>query len=110
MIDWGRVSELRDEIGADDFAEVVELFLTEVEAGIEELRAGSYDGTIEAQLHFLKGSALNLGFSDFSKHCKTGETAAANGDHDKVNLAAIVNCYDASKAEFLSTFSTMTAT
>ena len=29
MIDWARVSELRDEVGAEDFDEVVELFLEE---------------------------------------------------------------------------------
>ena len=31
MIDWARVSELRDEVGAEDFEEVVQLFLAEVE-------------------------------------------------------------------------------
>jgi hypothetical protein len=30
MIDWDRVQELRDEIGAEAFGEVVELFLEEV--------------------------------------------------------------------------------
>ena len=28
MIDWDRVSELRDEVGADDFDEVVDLLLS----------------------------------------------------------------------------------
>ena len=36
MIDWSRVNELRDEVGAEDFEEVVELFLEEVEEVIEE--------------------------------------------------------------------------
>ena len=35
MIDWTRVSELRDEIGAEDFGDVVEIFLEEVEAEVE---------------------------------------------------------------------------
>ena len=30
MIDWPRVKELKDEIGAEDFGEVVDLFLEEV--------------------------------------------------------------------------------
>ena len=30
MIDWQRVNELRDEVGAEDFEEVVDLFLEEV--------------------------------------------------------------------------------
>ena len=35
MIDWSRVEELRDKIGAEDFDEVVELFLSEVEDRID---------------------------------------------------------------------------
>ena len=31
MIDWARVSELRDEVGPEDFEEVLHLFLEEVE-------------------------------------------------------------------------------
>ena len=38
MIDWTRVSELRDEVGAEDFDEVVELFLEEVDEAIKILR------------------------------------------------------------------------
>ena len=37
MIDWSRVHELVDEIGAEDFGEVVELFLAEVETAIDLL-------------------------------------------------------------------------
>ena len=35
MITWSRVDELADEIGADDFAEVVALFLDEVEGELD---------------------------------------------------------------------------
>ena len=31
MIDWDRVQELREEVGAEEFAEVIELFLEEVD-------------------------------------------------------------------------------
>ena len=31
MIDWGRVAELRDEVGAENFSEVVCLFLEEAD-------------------------------------------------------------------------------
>ena len=34
MIDWERVRELRSEIGADDFAEVVEMFLSEADEAV----------------------------------------------------------------------------
>ena len=38
MIDWACVSELRDEVGVEDFDEVVELFLEEVDEAIVALR------------------------------------------------------------------------
>ena len=39
MIDWNRVAALREEVGAEDFDEVVELFLQEVDEerlGVED--------------------------------------------------------------------------
>ena len=65
MIDWPRVTELREEVGAEDFGEVVEIFLEEVEEVIGKLEGGDR-GQLEQDLHFLKGSALNLGFDEFS--------------------------------------------
>jgi len=109
MIDWGRVSELRDEIGAEDFAEVVEIFLEEVDEAIAELGKSGGAGDLETQLHFLKGSALNLGFADFSKHCQAGETAAGNSGQDQIDLPDIIKCYEMSKSEFLTALETMTA-
>ena len=35
MIDWSKVKKLRNEIDVDDFDEVVELFLSEVEDRID---------------------------------------------------------------------------
>jgi HPt (histidine-containing phosphotransfer) domain-containing protein len=102
MIDWNRVRELRDEIGADSFGEVVELFLEEVEEEIAKLRAGEDLGGLESRLHFLKGSALNLGFADFSHKCQAGETAASQGAAHSVDIAGIVASYDASKIVFLA--------
>lgn len=101
MIDWTHVRKLRDEIGGDAFEEVVELFLDEVETEISNLRG--LPGTVDlgAQLHFIKGSALNLGFVAFSDLCHSGEAAAEAGHVDDVNLAQIVECFDRSKATFL---------
>ena len=31
LVDWARIYELRSEIGAEDFSDVVDLFLEEVE-------------------------------------------------------------------------------
>jgi HPt (histidine-containing phosphotransfer) domain-containing protein len=102
MIDWNRVRNLRDEIGTDAFEEVVELFLEEVETEIEKLRAPDAALDIGAQLHFLKGSALNLGFADFSDLCDRGEGAAGTGLASEVDLAEILDCFDRSKAAFLA--------
>lgn len=100
LIDWTKVNELRDEIGAEDFDEVVELFLEEVEEVIAVL--GEPGRSLEHDLHFLKGSALNLGFAQFSDQCRDGEAAAAQGRDDTVDAAAIVSLYRASRAQFLS--------
>lgn len=100
MINWDRVTELRDEIGAVDFAEVVELFLEEVEQMIEKLRETPNLDTLGEDLHFLKGSALNLGFREFSIRCQTGETAASEGQAETVDVPAVLASYEASKQVF----------
>ena len=100
MIDWERVKELRDEIGDDDFSEVAEMFMVEVEEVIDRLRAAPDPGRYEADLHFLKSSALNLGFSQLAELCQDGEHRSASGAAEGVNLAPIFACYDASKSAF----------
>lgn len=102
VINWSRVTELRDEIGAEDFGEVVDLFLEEVEEALSSLSRPEAGPGLEARLHFLKGSALNLGFEAFSDLCRDGEQRAAAGDGDIVNLAAIQDSYARSKDRFLA--------
>jgi len=100
MIDWERVNTLRDEVGAEDFDEVVELFLDEVEEVVARLHAAPDLDTLEEDLHFLKGSALGLGFSAFSALCQVGETLSANGKADTVDLPEILANYAESKRTF----------
>lgn len=102
MIDWDHVRKLRDEIGADAFEEVVELFLYEVETEIAKLCTPPGMRDIEAQLHFIKGSALNLGFADLSELCQKGEAATFGGQANTVNLPELLDCFDRSKAAFLA--------
>lgn len=97
MIDWGRVTELRTEFGEDGFAEVVGLFLEEADEVIARLGLGVPPEQVEGQLHFLKGSALNLGLTDLAALCQDGERRAAQGG---VDLTRVVSCYAASKAAF----------
>ncbi len=102
MIHWARVNELRDEVGAEDFDEVVELFLEEVEEVIERLRQNADLAQLEQDLHFLKGSALSLGFAAFSDLCQDGERKSANGQASSVDLVAIVSGFSRSKDVFIA--------
>jgi HPt (histidine-containing phosphotransfer) domain-containing protein len=103
MIDWDRVAQLRDEVGPDDFAEVVELFLEEV-AEVTGRLAGATDAkALEEDLHFLKGSALNLGFERLGLMCQEAERLAARGEADSVSVSPILACYEASRDSFLET-------
>lgn len=101
MIDWTRISELIDEFGPDDFAEVVDLFLAEVEGAIAQL--DDLDKSPEnwaEQMHFLKGAVLNLGFSAMSDLCRKGEEAARGGDITVVSAHDIRTVFDASRKQF----------
>lgn len=101
-IDWKRAMELRSEVGPDGFDEVVELFLEEVETVVRRMQEQPEPERFEADLHFLKGGALNLGFASFGALCQDGERRAASGRPEEVDPAAIVESYYASKAEFLA--------
>lgn len=99
MIDWERVKELRGEIGADDFAEVVEMFLDEADEAVKRLTPALTAKAMEADLHFLKGAALNLGFVALSGLCQDGERRAGAGSIT-VDLQAVAKVYSDSKAAF----------
>lgn len=101
MIDWARVQELKDEIGEDDFAEVATMFMSEVEDVIARLGASPYPAAYEHELHFLKSSALNLGFTQMAALCQEGESRSAAGLAESVELAPIFAAYDEAKAELL---------
>ncbi len=102
MIAWDQVEELRDAVGPEEFGELVEVFLEEVEGVLTQLSAESGASELESQLHFLKGSALNLGFADFSQLCQAGETTAKGGTTDGIDVPAIVASYHATKELFLT--------
>lgn len=101
MIDWKRVSDLRSEVGEDDFFEVVELFLEEVQEVIDRLTNSPEPARFEDDLHFLKGSALNLGFRHFSALCQIGERLAAAGNSGQVDISAVLASYRDSRQSFL---------
>jgi HPt (histidine-containing phosphotransfer) domain-containing protein len=98
MIDWARVSELQAEIGHEDFMEVVEMFLSEAEEVVTRLDAGIDAEDIEGALHYLNGSALNLGFTALAALCQEGEKLAPKGE--VVDLQRIAANYRASCTAF----------
>lgn len=104
MLDWDRINELKDEVGAEDFREVVAMFLEEVEDTMVRMISVSDMTTLEEDMHFLKGSALNLGFAHFSNLCQAGELAAKNGQAETVYLDEVYESYAASKAQFQDRF------
>ncbi|MES2433110.1 MAG: Hpt domain-containing protein [Pseudomonadota bacterium] len=101
VIAWDRVNELRSEIGADDFAEVVAMFLEEADEVIGRIAKTVGAKALEADLHFLKGAALNLGFSQFAAFCQDGERRAAGGD-TRIDLAQVCASYQASKKALMA--------
>ena len=84
MIDWARVNELRDEVGEEDFAEIAGLFMAELSETIDDLALMTDPAALRDGYHGLKGSALNLGFSELATLC-----AAAERDPTGTDLKAI---------------------
>ena len=101
MIDWDRVAELRAEVGEDDFAEEVLLFLEEADDVAHRLEHITKPDAaqIARDLHSLKGAALNLGFAELAGHCQDGERRARGGDA-AIDLKIIARSYHDSKASF----------
>lgn len=91
-VDWDHLTTLRNNIGAEDFAEVVLLFFAEMGEKLDRMRTGG-DAPVADDFHFLRGSAANLGFIDMVDACERAEAACANGDAP--DLAAVVRSYEA---------------
>ena len=93
MIDWDRINELRRDFGEEDFAEIAEAFLSEVEAKLSSLDPTSR--SLADDFHFLKGSAANLGFKALQAACSPAELQP---DPDKIS--EIKALFQASKEQF----------
>jgi HPt (histidine-containing phosphotransfer) domain-containing protein len=98
MIDWAQIKSLKGDLG-DGFDELVEVFLDEVDAAMAALDPDAAPRDQAAALHFLKGSALNLGFAAFAALCAQGEQASMKGG--RVDLGPIRASFAESRAEFV---------
>lgn len=92
MIDRARVDELRTEVGPEDLAEVVLLFCEEVEETLDRITAHPSPSLAE-DLHFLKGSALNIGMTELGALCQTAEKSLRADPQAQPDLAAIAAAF-----------------
>lgn len=100
IIDWSRIAELQEEIGSDDFDEIVALFLAEAEESLSLLLGDHPPALLATAIHALKGSALNLGFHALSTLCAEAEAVAGTGTMPDVT--AITATWRASRQAFLA--------
>jgi len=96
MIDWNRVNELRTEVGKEDFGDVLDMFFDEVAEVLVGLGNGGSEAT-KRDLHFLKGSAMNIGLAEVSALCLNFELALIADPDGAVDLNAIRRTFQASK-------------
>ena len=96
MVNWDRISELRDEVGEDDLSEVLALFCEEVEEVLEEL-PGAEPSSLRGHLHFLKGSALNIGLVEVSNLCRDEELKLAADPGNAPRIDAIRSAYETAR-------------
>ena len=99
MIDWDRVTELREEIGEEDFAEIAAVFLAELEETVDALAGIADDAARRDGYHGLKGAALNLGFETVAALCAAAEAGPADAD-----LPAIATACRAASAELCARY------
>lgn len=107
MIDWKRIEALREEVGEDALPEIVELFLEEAGSAVEGLRAIASGvrppdppAGMAARMHFLAGSAGQLGLVRMQALASAAERAA--GDGQSVDPAAVVAAYDEGREELVA--------
>lgn len=108
MINWAHVDELKAEMD-EAFDEVVAMFLEEAGEVVARLENAPDPARYQADLHFLKGAALNLGFDRFAELCAEGEATAAACQPEQVSLQEIIDTYHASVRELRKGLATRAA-
>ena len=99
MIDRARLEELREEVGNDDFAAVIELFCEEVAETLDRMKQG-HSSSIADDLHFLKGSALNIGMTEVAGLCAECERKIGGGANAP-DITGIQLAFDKAQAELM---------
>jgi hypothetical protein len=100
VIDWDRVRGLSADVGEDCFGEVMALFFDEAERGIDALERADTPARRAEALHFLKATALNLGFTGLAGLCARREAALAAGRAGRLRATPFRARLAASRAAF----------
>jgi histidine phosphotransfer protein HptB len=108
MIDWVRAQQLQEEIGKDEFAEVVTMFLDEAEEVLARLSPTQGAAALRDDCHFLKGAALNLGFAQLAELCQQAERRAKGGDC-AIDTGEMQACYRHSRDALINGLADMAA-
>jgi HPt (histidine-containing phosphotransfer) domain-containing protein len=102
MIDWERVRILHEDLGEEGFAAVVALYFEETDAAFDRLAAAPTARETEQAFHFLRSSALNMGFARLADICARAERQAAAGNATGEDAEAARTAYAAARTEFLA--------
>jgi HPt (histidine-containing phosphotransfer) domain-containing protein len=109
VIDWEQVATLQTAVGRDDFSTIMRVFFKEVEEANAQLTMGVTTDQFRDILHFVKGSALSVGFVELSEQCAQAERNFA-GSHQITSIGKeIITSYEKSKEHFLSNTQTCIA-
>ena len=99
MINWDRISELQAEVGEDGIADIIEIFLEEMDEGLEGLAKADQASDVLDRLHFLKGSAQNIGLDTMSALCARFEADIKTDATIQPDISAIRQALGTAKDE-----------
>lgn len=94
-IDPARTEEMLDLFGVEGFRELLDMFAEETAAVVARLDASGEAVGLAEDLHFLKGSAANLGLLRLATLCAGAEDALRSGRCDRALLARITEGFAA---------------
>ena len=109
MIDWEQVATLQTAVGRDDFSTIMCVFFKEVEEANAQLTMGVTTDQFRDILHFVKGSALSVGFVELSEQCAQAEGNFAGSQQITSFWKEILTSYEKSKEHFLLNTETCSA-
>ncbi|MBT0957679.1 Hpt domain-containing protein [Alphaproteobacteria bacterium KMM 3653] len=87
MADWDQLKDLQEMLGTEDCLVLVDMFEAEAKPVLGQFHKGDTLNSPDQDLHFIKGSALNLGLNKLADACAELENTVATGA--KVNADSL---------------------